>query len=1450
MTRSVMELAKQANNIKSVQRVVDDTSPENRDIAIIGMAGSVGDADELEGFFAKVLNKYNFVRDLPKNRKAQADQVFQTLYPNSDVSSIRYVRGGYLNSIDMFDYDFFGIPFIEAETMDPVQRAIFQTTIKALWDAGYKEKQLDNSQTGVFVGNSNTSTESYKGYLLKCDESLKNVSLAGNLNSVLSSRISYYLNLKGTSVVVDTACSSGLTALHLACEELSRGDCNLAIVAGAKMNLLPPILQKETLGICSEDGYTRTFDSSSKGTGIGEGVISLILKPLLKAKEDRDNIYAVIKGTALNQDGKSVGITAPNAQSQEELLKTAWKNSNVDPERIQYIEAHGTATKLGDVVEIEAITKAFRKYTSKRQFCAIGSVKSNVGHTDAISGLVGLVKCVYALRQRKIPASLHFESPNKSINFIDSPVYVNDRSRDWEIGQDEKRTCCVSSFGLSGTNVCVVLQEYDSSEVAKEDEHPQTVWISARNTKMLEKMLRMYFSYVKATPELNLADFAYTLNSRRNQYKYSVKLSFTKYEELLSGLRDLIDSFENGEAVYEEDKVWNAEGSLDVSVKCMSLPSHPLEEKHCFLLPKETEEKKDRQKNNSKNDLVPFSLMNAIRENVYEIEMSTQNQWELGEHSVDDKYLLVGTSYLEIVSQIARNYYDISKVHIYDMMLMNGLIASDDHPIKLQIYVQKEKDAFKFEMYSNQNGQSIFHCKGCFDDVAPNPAEAYDVKKILGQVDNTKIITPEVYLYGQIRISDRWHVTNKIYFGTTHHVAQISIPDKYQLEAMDYILYPTVMDAALNFCNTVLGEGTYLPWQYGNVSIYDSIPGEIYSFVRIPENLGNKEVLKFNVDLVDKDGHVVASVHDYTVKRTVFEKSSHNPELCFSKRQWVELDRDEYVKVEPKKSVTISCKSRELPADIEEYQRVVFDCSMSNENDDFEAKYADTYLNFMRLMKELLNMHPSGLKEILVINDHGYSFHSEPTMNYFGAALAAGIKSLRYEYPSYAFRYVDFDKAEKESLWENLDIDTNAASLAFRDGKFYREEICLADEQPSTSGLSIRKEGVYLITGGLGGVGLTVADALSESGAAKIVLSGRTKYDDLNSIGNAPYTDSVSKRELLDRIKERGTEIEYISMNVSDRISTFSVLEKLVQKYGTINGIVHAAGIAGEGLFFQKSIEDLRTVLDCKILGLHNIDSFISEKNLSMDFLMVCSSFTALAGAIGQWDYAVANEFLNVYCNHKKGKSGLRYISAVWPTWDESGMAHRHGFKREECIFLPISNEAGKEYFRQLIGSEGGESILGHWNTDLLSGENLKMNIRFHQKKKIKTESVQESTDRKPRFDDDGEIDPKTIKADLLRLWIRVLGKDDIDEDDKFFEMEGNSILATYLLSEINQVYGDIIDITDIFTHSSINMMSELIYKKISKNKKKKSTENDDLDSLLQSLIDGEVTVDEIKMKI
>jgi acyl transferase domain-containing protein len=221
MENSLIALANQSVTESGIKKTVKPSEKNSdKDIAIIGMAGRIGDSDNLTDFFQKVLEEYDFIVDLPENRKKDADEALEAFYPDANHSNVKYVKGGYLKNVDLFDYEFFGMPYIEMETMDPTQRAIFEAAIQSIWHAGYTEKQLNNSKTGVFIGNSNTAMETYKQLLMKYDDSLRDVALAGNLNSVLSSRISYYLNLKGSSMVIDTACSSGLVALHTACEEL------------------------------------------------------------------------------------------------------------------------------------------------------------------------------------------------------------------------------------------------------------------------------------------------------------------------------------------------------------------------------------------------------------------------------------------------------------------------------------------------------------------------------------------------------------------------------------------------------------------------------------------------------------------------------------------------------------------------------------------------------------------------------------------------------------------------------------------------------------------------------------------------------------------------------------------------------------------------------------------------------------------------------------------------------------------------------------------------------------------------------------------------------------------------------------------------------------------------------------------------------------------------------
>jgi polyketide synthase PksN len=312
----------------------------------------------------------------------------------------------------------------------------------------------------VFVGHSSDFGYDYRYLINLTAPSQAGLSVPGNIHSIIASRIAYLLDLKGPSLLVNTACSSALVAIHLACQSIRKGECEQALAGAVKVNLAPLKAEpnEDGIGIIAPDGRARTFDDSSVGTGIGEGAGVILLKPLNRALSDGDQIYAVIKGSAMNQDGSSVGITAPNSAAQEEVILQAWKDADVAPETIAYIEAHGTGTKLGDPIEIHGIQKAFRHYTQHSQFCAVASVKTNVGHLDHAAGIVAVIKAVLAIRNCQIPPSLHFIKPNRKINFPESPVYVNDRLTSWP-DQGFPRRCGVSSFGLSGTNCHLVLEE-------------------------------------------------------------------------------------------------------------------------------------------------------------------------------------------------------------------------------------------------------------------------------------------------------------------------------------------------------------------------------------------------------------------------------------------------------------------------------------------------------------------------------------------------------------------------------------------------------------------------------------------------------------------------------------------------------------------------------------------------------------------------------------------------------------------------------------------------------------------------------------------------------------------------------------------------------------------------------------------------------------------------------
>jgi 3-oxoacyl-(acyl-carrier-protein) synthase len=428
----------------------------NEEIAIIGMACRLPKSNNINDFWNILKAGQDCIEEVPLGRWVEFGDWYHPNPENQGTASSKY--GGFIEGYDCFDPLFFNISPAEAELMDPQQRVFLEEAWSAIENAGYAPGSLNNTKCGVYVG---CAEGDYSQVLTKTNRYWEAQSFPGTSSAVLAARISYFLNLKGPSLAVDTSCSSSLTAIHLAAESIRRGENELAIAGGINI-FSSPLKQVLTsqIGMQSKDGRCHTFDQSANGTVFSEGCGVVLLKKLSQAIEDGDNIWGVIKGSGINQDGKTNGITAPSALSQENLLSEIYKKYNINPKRIGYVEAHGTGTVLGDPIEIQGLKGAFEKFTDKKGFCVIGSLKSNIGHAVYAAGVAGLIKVLLCMRHKQLVPSINYSNTNKNIDFADSPFIVNKENIPWDEIEGNKRLAAVSSFGFSGSNAHIVLEEY------------------------------------------------------------------------------------------------------------------------------------------------------------------------------------------------------------------------------------------------------------------------------------------------------------------------------------------------------------------------------------------------------------------------------------------------------------------------------------------------------------------------------------------------------------------------------------------------------------------------------------------------------------------------------------------------------------------------------------------------------------------------------------------------------------------------------------------------------------------------------------------------------------------------------------------------------------------------------------------------------------------------------
>ena len=504
-------------------------------IAVVGMSCRMPNANNIEEFWQLLKNGVDAVSEVPENRW-DIDSYYDQDSSIAGKMSSRW--GAFLSGVDQFDPMFFGISPREASAMDPQQRIFLEVAWEALENAGQTTENLSNSQTGVFVGIYNSD---YAWMQFDDINSISTYTGTGVAHSIVANRLSYVLNLKGPSLSIDTACSSSITAIHYACQSLRNKESNLAVAGGINLILSPvsTVTVCKILGMAA-DGRCKTFDARADGIVRGEGCGVVILKRLSDAIADNDNILAIIRGSAINQDGRGAGLTAPNVLAHTSVIKAAIENAQIQPNQVDYIEAHGTGTSLGDPIEVQALGMVYNQPRPDNSKCFISSVKTNIGHLEAAAGIAGLIKAILCLQNQTIVPNLHFQSLNPNISLTGTPFFIPTKLYPW-LRTDNPRFAAVSSFGLGGSNSHIIIQDAPLRENLKPSTQALNKYhlllLSGKNEKGLIEVVKKYEEYLEKT-EKELEEITYSAAVRKNHLEERLGVVGRNKEELIEQLRE------------------------------------------------------------------------------------------------------------------------------------------------------------------------------------------------------------------------------------------------------------------------------------------------------------------------------------------------------------------------------------------------------------------------------------------------------------------------------------------------------------------------------------------------------------------------------------------------------------------------------------------------------------------------------------------------------------------------------------------------------------------------------------------------------------------------------------------------------------------------------------------------------------------------------------------------
>ncbi|WP_228182536.1 SDR family NAD(P)-dependent oxidoreductase [Streptomyces anulatus] len=1283
------------------------------DVAVIGMSGRFADAADLEELWVNLAAGRDSVREIPPHRwDPDAHWDADPKAPGKTYGK----WGSVLEGIDRFDPDFFGISPREARLMDPQQRLFLMEAWRAIEDAGYSDRSLDGVECPVFVG---TSMGDYHHLLREHGVPVEGYTFMGTHPAVLSSRLSYHLNLKGASLAVDTSCSSSLMAVHLACEAVREGRSELAMAGGVAALATPELhILASKAGMLSPRGRCRPFDEGADGFVPGEGVGALLFKRLDHALRDGDNIHGVIAGTGANQDGRTSGITAPSAPSQSGLLTSVYERFGIDPGGIGYVECHGTGTRLGDPIEIEALTQAFRTSTSRRGFCAVGSVKSNLGHTLTASGVAGLFKALLSIKHRKLTPTVHFQTPNKHIPFDESPFYVSTELRDWPAENGLPRQAAVSSFGFSGTNVHTVVREAPAALPRPSEDvgRLRLCPVSAKTRQALDERLADLSDWLERQGrEHEWRDIAHTLGTGRSHFP--VRAAFVArgaddLREQIAAWRQRPETRPTGgtgelggladEFIAGGEIPWETVNGSDGGRR-ISLPTYPFAQESCWVPAAQPVSLPAAVPGGRRSGTSTRARTETESQNTFTYPLAP-DQSLVRDHVVDGKPLLPAAGHLSLVHRAVLSMLGDVPVTVSRAVWLRPFFVTGQLSA-LVVLSPTKSGGYSFEVRGPDMSGSVQTFSRGEIRTGAGAEDRVDLDAVRARCATS---TPTADHYARF---NRMGVRYGPHFRTVIDIRSGSGEGLVGLARQDSgtELPAGVMDGAVQAVAAIQPEGEerrpLVPFSMAAVRLFRPVPAESWAYVR---QTGAQEC---DVTILDAAGRPCVAVEGLSYRELrapvplrilepVWQEAEQNgrPTTTAAGRVWVVTPSRDHglaarlaaqhpdadvriVSIDPENSETWTAATGRLP----EPERVYFLGAL----DSAEAASSTAGLeraqdlgvrSLVRLVKELLrrNLGDRPLDLISVTGD-GHARTSTEQPRPVAAALFGLCRSLAKEYPGWRVGCVDVATRDltgsaAEAVARTVALESghpDGDEIVLRDGRRWKRLLRVANttapQEPP-----FRKGGTYVILGGAGGIGAVTALHLARRAGANVALLGRRAA-----------TPAVE--EHLRAVEAAGGRAMYVQADATDEESLAAAVASVNRRFGRIHGAFHSALVLADSRLADMDEDALDAVLAPKARGSVALARALRDEPL--DFLVLYSSAQSFSGNAGQSNYAAASTFQDAF-GAGLAREGWPVHVVNWGYWGEVGVVAKASYRRrmQAMGVHSVSSEEGMAALEAVLG--------------------------------------------------------------------------------------------------------------------------------------------------------------------